>query len=153
MSPLSIFSPGFPSKSSGALAVLALTASLLQPVVWAQSPATPANAPMQGMKGMPGNPTGATAMAGGGMDMQAMMKSNNEKMASMSMTGKADVDFAMMMRVHHQGAIDMAQAELRDGKEPQMKKMAKNIIAAQKKEIAELDRFLAKMGHPVEKMK
>lgn len=88
----------------------------------------------------------------GGMDMKAMMKDNNDKMSSMTMTGNADVDFAMMMKIHHQGAIDMAQAELKNGKEPQMRKMAQSIIAAQKKEIAQFDRFLAKHGHPADKM-
>jgi len=84
------------------------------------------------------------APAGGGMDMKAMMKDMNDKMSSMPMSGNPDVDFAMMMRIHHQGAIDMAQAELRDGKAPQMRKMASAIINAQKKEIAEIDKFLAK---------
>lgn len=92
-----------------------------------------------------------TPMAGG-MDMKAMMKDNNDKMSSMAMTGNADVDFAMMMKIHHQGAIDMAQAELKNGKKPQMRKMAQNIIAAQKKEIAQFDKFLAKHGHPTDKM-
>jgi len=67
------------------------------------------------------------------------------------MTGDPDIDFAMMMRIHHQGAVDMAQAELRDGRNPQMRKMAQDIIAAQKTEIAQLDKFLAKKGwewHP-----
>ena len=86
-----------------------------------------------------------------GMDMKGMMKDNNDKMSSMKMTGNVDVDFAMMMRIHHQGAIDMAEAELRDGKDRQMKKLAKSIIAAQKKEIATFDKFLAKQGQPVEK--
>ncbi|MBC7599119.1 MAG: DUF305 domain-containing protein [Polaromonas sp.] len=93
---------------------------------------------------MPGM-TGSSAMAGG-MDMKTMMKDMNEKMSSMPMTDNQDIDFAMMMRVHHQGAIDMAEAELGSGKEPQMRKMAKDIIAAQKKEIAQLDKFLAKHG-------
>ncbi|MEO7885952.1 MAG: DUF305 domain-containing protein [Polaromonas sp.] len=104
------------------------------------------------MHGMQGKSGMAPAAMAGGMDMKAMMKGNNDKMSSMAMTGNADVDFAMMMRIHHQGAIDMAQAELRDGKDAQMRKMAKDIIAAQKKEIAQLDKFLAKSGHPVEKM-
>ena len=90
---------------------------------------------------------GSTSMTAGGMDMKAMMKDNNDKMTSMQMTGKPDIDFAMMMRMHHQGAIEMARAVLKDGKEPQMKKMAKDIIAAQKKEIADFDKFLAKHGH------
>ncbi|MBW0171033.1 MAG: DUF305 domain-containing protein [Hydrogenophaga sp.] len=84
------------------------------------------------------------APAGGGTDMKAMMKDMNDKMSSMPMTGNTDVDFSMMTRIHHQRAIDMAQAELRDGKAPQMRKMASQIISAQKKEIAEMDKFLAK---------
>lgn len=94
------------------------------------------------------------AASAGGMDMKAMMKDMNDKMSSMPMSGNPDVDFAMMMRIHHQGAIDMAQAELRDGKAPQMRKMATEIISAQKKEIAEIDKFLAKQhqgGAPMKK--
>ena len=48
-----------------------------------------------------------------------------------------------MMRVHHQSAITMAEAELQNGKDPQMRAMAKDIIRAQKKEIAAFDKFLA----------
>lgn len=86
------------------------------------------------------------AMSGGKMDMKSMMQENSGQMASVPMTGNPDVDFAQMMRIHHQGAIDMAQSLLRDGKDPQMLKMAKDIIAAQKKEIAELEAFLARSG-------
>ena len=76
-----------------------------------------------------------------------MMADMNEKMSTMKMTGVADVDFAMAMRVHHQGAIQMAEAELEAGNEPQMRAMAKAIISAQKKEIIQIDRFLAKHRH------
>ncbi|NMM05383.1 MAG: DUF305 domain-containing protein [Polaromonas sp.] len=100
---------------------------------------------------MQGGKAGSSSMPAG-MDMKAMMKNNNDKMSSMQMMGNTDIDFAMMMRVHHQGAIEMAEAELLDGKDAQMRKMAKDIIAAQKKEIAQLDKFLAKSGHPVDKM-
>ena len=92
-------------------------------------------------------------MPAAGMDMKAMMKDMNDKMSSMQMSGNQDMDFAMMMRIHHQGAISMAEAELSGGKEPEMKKMAKNVIAAQKKEIADIDKFLAKHGHTADKMK
>lgn len=84
-------------------------------------------------------------------DMKGMMKHNNDKMASMQMSGKPDIDFAMMMRIHHQGAIQMAEMELKNGKEPQMRRMAQNIISAQKKEIAELDKFLAEHGQGAHK--
>ena len=82
-----------------------------------------------------------------GHDMKPMMQKNNEKMMSMPMTGKPDVDFAMSMREHHMGAIEMAQWQLDHGSDPKMKEMARKIIADQKKEIAQFDRFLAKSGH------
>lgn len=97
-------------------------------------------------------PMAAHAMPGGGMDhgadMKAMMKGMNDKMAGMTMTGNHDVDFAQMMRIHHQGAIDMAEMELKHGKDASMRKMAQEVIKAQKKEIATIDRFLAKNGSP-----
>lgn len=88
------------------------------------------------------------AMPPSKMDMKSMMKENNDKMASVPMSGNPDVDFARMMRIHHQGAIDMAQSQLRDGKDPQLLSMAKDNISAQKKEIAVLDAFLARNGAP-----
>lgn len=128
------------------LGAVALAATLVWPVAHAQSSGT--GGAMPAMQGHSATTPGTT----GSMDMKAMMKDNNEKMSSMAMTGNADVDFAMMMRIHHQGAIDMAQAELRDGKDPQMRKMAQDIIAAQKKEIAQFDKFLTKKGHSMEKI-
>ena len=134
---------------SVALAVLSV--ALLQPLAFAQMQMKPSS------ESMPGGKTATSSMPGGsmdmkGMDMKGMMKDNNEKMSSMTMTGNTDVDFAMMMRIHHLGAIDMAEAELRHGKDLQMKKMAKSIIAAQKKEIATFDRFLANQSQPAEKI-
>lgn len=128
------------------MALAVLSVALLQPLAFAQMQIKP------GSEAMPAGKTGASSMQGGAMDMKGMMKDNNDKMSSMKMTGNTDVDFAMMMRIHHLGAIDMAQAELRDGKDPQMKKMAKAIIAAQKKEIAQFDKFLAKNGQSSDKM-
>lgn len=140
----------------------AMTLALNQPAAFSQqatvSPASP-SAPASIVPGRTadqpkdGKSAEMKGMGMKGMDMQAMMKANNEKMASMKMTGDADVDFAMMMRVHHQGAIDMAEAELRTGNNAQMRKLAKDIIAAQKREIAQLDKFLAKSGHPVGAMR
>jgi len=94
---------------------------------------------------------GGSAPGAGGMDMMSMMKDSNQKMMSMPMTGNPDIDFAMMMRVHHMSAVQMAEIELRDGKEAKMSAMAKKIISSQKKEIKELEQFLAKHGHPVDK--
>ena len=47
-----------------------------------------------------------------------------------------DRDFAAMMIPHHQGAIDMAVAELRYGANPQLKRIAQEIIVDQQQEIA-----------------
>ena len=81
--------------------------------------------------------------ATGSADMKQSMMSGMDSMKSMQMSGDTDKDFAMMMKMHHQGAVDMAQMELAHGKSPAMKEMAKKIIAAQKKEIAQFDRWLA----------
>jgi len=51
-------------------------------------------------------------------------------------TGKVDRDFVNMMIPHHQGAIDMAVAELRYGTDPNLKRIAQEIIVDQQQEIA-----------------
>lgn len=63
--------------------------------------------------------------------------------AGMSMTGDVDYDFAVNMRKHHQMALMMSQAQLKKGTDAKLRAMATQIIAAQKKEIAELDRWIA----------
>jgi uncharacterized protein (DUF305 family) len=50
--------------------------------------------------------------------------------------GDVDQDFATMMIPHHQGAIDMAQSELRYGRNEQLRRIAQEIIVEQQQEIA-----------------
>lgn len=76
---------------------------------------------------------------------------DHSKMDGMSMTGDVDYDFAANMRKHHQMALVMSEAELKTGKNPQMRQMAKDIIAAQKKEIATFDKWIAAHGEPTTK--
>lgn len=80
----------------------------------------------------------------GSDDMKKSMMTGMDGMNKMTMSGDIDKDFAMMMKIHHQQAVDMSEMELAHGKSPEMKAMAKQIIAAQKKEIAKFDQWLAK---------
>ncbi len=59
-------------------------------------------------------------------------------------TGNADVDFVAGMIPHHQGAIDMAKTVLAFGKDPEVKKLAEQIIKAQESELALLTEWLKK---------
>jgi uncharacterized protein (DUF305 family) len=51
-------------------------------------------------------------------------------------SGDVDQDFAAMMIPHHQGAIDVAQSELRYGRNEQLRRIAQEIIVDQQQEIA-----------------
>lgn len=74
--------------------------------------------------------------------MMALKHQMMDKMMTMEMTKDPDNDFAMMMRTHHLGAIDMANLELKNGKDEQLKAMAQTIIETQQAEITQLDAFL-----------
>lgn len=77
-------------------------------------------------------------------DMKAHMMKSMQSMQSMTMTGDTDKDFAAMMRMHHQCGVEMAQMQVANGKNAEMKTMAKKIIVSQKKEIAQFDNWIAK---------
>lgn len=76
---------------------------------------------------MPGGPSAELhkIMAGGMKD-------------DMKMSGDVDRDFAAMMVMHHQQAIDMVDVELKSGTNPELKALAKRMKDAQKKEQEEL---------------
>jgi uncharacterized protein (DUF305 family) len=61
----------------------------------------------------------------------------NKMMADMTIkpTGDVDRDFAAMMVPHHQGAVDMANAELNYGHNEQLRRLAQEIVAKQQQEI------------------
>lgn len=86
-------------------------------------------------------PTGG--MGDGSQRMHRHMMGGMQNMQSMQPSGDTDKDFAMMMRMHHQQGLDMAKIELEHGRSPELKAMARKIIDAQKKEIAQLDKWLA----------
>ncbi|PYB77351.1 CopM family metallochaperone [Rhizobium wuzhouense] len=73
----------------------------------------------------------------------------NEKMhkdMAVPLTGNADVDFVRGMIPHHQGAIDMAKIVLEHGKDPEIRKLAEEVIKAQEGEIAMMKDWLSKNG-------
>jgi uncharacterized protein (DUF305 family) len=61
-------------------------------------------------------------------------------------TGNADSDFVRGMIPHHQGAVDVAEIVLKFGKGAEVRKLATQIIAAQKTEIAQMQAWLQKNG-------
>ena len=74
--------------------------------------------------------------------MSAMDKMNHTMM-SMKMTGDPTRDFVLMMIPHHQSAIDMAEALLKQpGADAEIKAMAEKIIADQQREINQLNAWL-----------
>ena len=63
-------------------------------------------------------------------------------------TGDADIDFLAMMIPHHAGAVDMARAVLRHGRDAATRQLAEEIIASQTIEIEGMQRRLAVLRQP-----
>jgi uncharacterized protein (DUF305 family) len=61
-------------------------------------------------------------------------------------TGDVDTDFARMMIPHHQGAIDMAKAQLRFGRNQRLLALARDIIATQEQEIVTMRASIRDVG-------
>lgn len=84
--------------------------------------------------------------------MMQSMNSTMTKMKDMKMTGNFDIDFADMMMMHHQAAIDMSEVEVSKGNDAMMNTMAQNIITAQKAEIEQMQQFVKNFKMPEAKM-
>ena len=82
----------------------------------------------------------AAAPSFDGMMAEAMARMDKDM--SIAHTGDPDGDFAAMMIPHHQGAIDMARAELQFGRDPVLRRLAQGIIVEQQQEIEVMRRAL-----------
>ena len=100
----------------------------------AQQPTAP---PMQ-MGGTNMQPKGDSGAASQAFNA-AMMKMDQDM--DITYTGDADKDFVAGMIPHHQGAVDMAKVELKYGKDPSLRKLARNIIASQERQIVTMKKW------------
>jgi uncharacterized protein (DUF305 family) len=85
-------------------------------------------------------PTGDAAH----QDLMSGMGTMNQQMMQGGTAADIDVAFICAMMPHHQGAIDMAKAELAHGDDPWAKELAQKIIDAQQHEISQMQGWLAK---------
>ena len=67
--------------------------------------------------------------------LMASMAKMHVAMASVGSSGSSDADFVRLMLPHHQAALDMAEIQLLYGKDPQMRRLAQEIITDQQSEI------------------
>lgn len=86
-------------------------------------------APMPADHAMPGHSAGS-------MELHRIMTEGSK--SPMPMSGDVDKDFAAMMTLHHQTAIDMADVMLKSGSNAQLKAMAAKMKAEQQEEIKQL---------------
>jgi uncharacterized protein (DUF305 family) len=82
-------------------------------------------------------------------ELAASMEKMHRDMGSMRPSGDSDADFVGLMLPHHQAAIDMARTQLIYGKDPQMRRLAQEIITDQQSEIELMKLWLKQ--HPPQK--
>jgi uncharacterized protein (DUF305 family) len=79
----------------------------------------------------------------GDTEMPGMMSEADLRRLMEAMGAEFDLAFVEMMAAHHQGAIDMANGELKDGSLPEVTRLAEQIIDTQQDEIDQLQRWKA----------
>ena len=136
------------------VALVPLVAILLAlAIVLVTAPARGQTAATTPSASTPSVSTGIAAQTGSDAPEARALRDADTKMhagmMSVRQSGDADRDFVASMIPHHQGAIDMATIELQFGKDDDTRQMAERIIAAQQKEIAEMNAWLAKHPAPV----
>jgi uncharacterized protein (DUF305 family) len=78
--------------------------------------------------------------------LMASMEKMHVAMASTESSGNSDSDFINVMLPHHRAAIEMAKTELLYGKDPQMRRLAQEIVTDQQSEIELMQLWLKQHG-------
>jgi uncharacterized protein (DUF305 family) len=68
-------------------------------------------------------------------ELVSSMEKMHVAMSSVERSGDSDMDFVRLMLPHHQAAIEMARTQLTYGQDPQMRRLAQEIITDQQSEI------------------
>ena len=101
-------------------AIFSILVLTLTPVEWGQDPHPHASVSVRESKWS---------------ELVGSMHRMHAAMTSVQPTGDNDVDFVRLMLPHHQTAIDMAKTQLAYGQDPQMRRLAQEIITDQQSEI------------------
>jgi uncharacterized protein (DUF305 family) len=92
-------------------------------------------------------PHGASAAAEHAWsELAASMATMHAAMASAESSGDSEIDFVTLMLPHHQAAVEMARTELLYGSDPQMRRLAQEIMTEQKLEIDLMRLWLLRRG-------
>jgi uncharacterized protein (DUF305 family) len=84
-------------------------------------------------------------------ELMGSMDRMHAAMASIQPSGVDDNDFVQVMLPHHQAAIDMAKSELIYGNDPQIRRLAQEIITDQQSEIQLMQLWVKQQGYDSKK--
>jgi uncharacterized protein (DUF305 family) len=103
-------------------------------------------ATQQPHQGVPARPAETQTADPAWPAMNATMDKMHAAMAAVEPSGSSDVNFVRLMLPHHQAAIEMAKTQLLYGKDPQMRRLAQEIITDQQSEIQLMQLWLKQHG-------